>query len=315
MAEFPVVELQSSSSARPPTRRFKRAREEAMWGYALLAPAALILAVVVFYPLIQALLLSFQNVNLLNLSMRTFVGLGNFKLLIHDTIFWQALLNTVIYVAASVGFGLIFGTALALVLNEKLPFRAFFRGLALIPWVVPGVVVALLFLYVFNTQAGVLNYVLMKIGLIRQAIDWFGSTQYALFGEIIANVWNQIPFYMLMILAGLQTVPEDQYEAAKIDGASALSRFRFVTLPNIRGVLLIVTSLMVIWNFNSFDTIWATTEGGPVNATTTLSVYVYRTAFNAQNVGYAAAIGAAWLIILLLFSVFYIRSVGGGQQE
>jgi multiple sugar transport system permease protein len=200
------------------------------------------------------------------------------------------------------------------VLNEKMPFRSFFRGLALIPWVVPGVVVALLFLYMFNAQAGIVDYVLVKLGIIHTFVDWFGSTHDALGAEIVANIWNQIPFYMLMVLAGLQTVPEDQYEAARIDGASVVSRFFYVTLPNIRGVLVIVSSLMVIWNFNSFDTIWATTQGGPIDATTTLSVLVYRTAFDSLNLGYAAAIGFVWLIILLLFSVFYIRAVEGEKQ-
>jgi len=190
-----------------------------------------------------------------------------------------------------------------------------FRGIALIPWVTPGVVVALLFLYMFNAQAGVVDYLLIRLGWTNHFVEWWGSTDNALWAEIIANVWNQTPFYMLMVLAGLQTVPEDQYEAAIIDGASTVQRFWYVTLPNIRGVLLIVTSLMVIWNFNSFDTIWATTQGGPVNATTTLSIYVYRTAFNGLDLGYAAAIGVVWLILLLLFSVVYIRAMGGEGES
>jgi multiple sugar transport system permease protein len=294
--------------------RTKRSRDEAIFAFVLLIPTIVILAFVVFYPLIQAIVLSFQNVNLMNVSMTTPAGLANFKHLIHDPTFWQALENTIVYVFASVIFGLLIGLSLALVLNEKMPFRAFFRGLALIPWVVPGVVVALLFLYMFNSQAGVIDWVLVKLGLTTGFVQWFGSTHNALWAEIIANIWNQTPFYMLMILAGLQTVPDDQHEAAKIDGASAIARFRYVTLPNIRGVLLVVTSLMVIWNFNSFDTIWATTQGGPVNATTTLSIYVYRTAFNGLNLGYASAIGVAWLIVLLIFSVFYIRAVEGEKH-
>lgn len=289
----------------------KRARRDARFGLLLVLPAILLLAFVVFYPLFEAISLSFQNVNLMNINMTTSVGFANYHQLFHDPAFWQALRNTVFYVVTSVVVGLILGMAAALVLNEKLPFRGFWRGLALIPWVVPGVVVALLFLYIFNSQAGVLDYILIKLGVTHHFIQWWGSTHNALSAEIIANVWNQTPFYMLMILAGLQTVPQEQYEAATIDGASLIKRFWYVTIPNIRGILVTVTSLMVIWNFNSFDTIWATTQGGPINATTTLSILVYRTAFNALNVGYAAAIGVAWLVVLLVFSIVYIWSIGG----
>lgn len=289
------------------TFRTRRGRQEALTAAALLAPAIIILALVIFYPLYQALRLSFENANLLTMSDANFIGWSNFQQLIHDNTFWTAVQNTIVFVAASVAGGLIIGTALALLLNEAIPFRALFRSVALIPWVAPGVVVALLTLYMFNSQVGVIDYALVKLGVSRQFIDWFGSAHNAIWAEIMANIWNQTPFYMLMVLAGLQTVPTEQYEAAHIDGASLLDRFRFVTFPNIRGVLLIVSSLMVIWNFNNFDLIWATTQGGPLNATTTLSVYVYRTAFTGLNIGYAAAIGMVWLAFLLLFSVIYIR--------
>lgn len=295
--------------------RSKKRRIEVLFAWGLILPSLAILVLVIFYPLVQSLLLSFSNANMLNIEGALFVGLDNFKKIIQDSVFWVALKNTVIFVGCSVAGGLIIGMALALILNENIPFRNFFRGIALIPWVVPGVVVALLVLYMFNSQAGIVNWVLVQLGLADQFIDWFGSTEYALWAEIIANIWNQTPFYMLMILAGLQTVPRHQHEAAMIDGASSIQRFFYVTLPNIRGVLMIVTSLMVIWNFNNFDLIWTTTQGGPVNATMTLSVYVYRNAFVGLDVGYAAAIGMVWLAILLSFSSFYIRALKGADHQ
>lgn len=295
--------------------RSKKRRNEVLFAWGLILPSLAILVLVIFYPLVQSLLLSFSNANMLNIEGALFVGLDNFKKIIQDSVFWVALKNTVIFVGCSVAGGLIIGMALALILNENIPFRNFFRGIALIPWVVPGVVVALLVLYMFNSQAGIVNWVLVQLGLADQFIDWFGSTEYALWAEIIANIWNQTPFYMLMILAGLQTVPQHQHEAAMIDGASSVQRFFYVTLPNIRGVLMIVTSLMVIWNFNNFDLIWTTTQGGPVNATMTLSVYVYRNAFVGLDVGYAAAIGMVWLAILLSFSSFYIRALKGADHQ
>lgn len=289
----------------------KKKRKDALFAWILILPAIVILSIVIIYPLIQALILSFHQANLLNIKQAPFIGLANFDRLIHDDVFWISLKNTLIFVSLSVVFGLVIGMILALILNEKIPFRNFFRGIALIPWVVPQVVIALLFLYMFNSQVGIVNWLLLKLGLTSNLVDWFGSTKNALWAEIIANTWNQIPFYMLMILAGLQTVPQNQYEAADIDGANGFHKFLYVTLPNIRGVIMIVSCLMVIWNFNNFDLIWTTTQGGPVNATMTLAVYVYRNAFVGLDIGYAAAIGLIWLLILLFFSTFYIRVMKG----
>jgi multiple sugar transport system permease protein len=278
-------------------------------------PAVVILALVIFYPLVQALLLSLKEATLLSATVAPYTGLDNFKQLLGDEVFWTALKNTFVLTTTSIAGSLVLGMSLALVLNEKVPFRNFFRGIALIPWVVPGVVVALLTLYMFNSQVGVVDYVLVQLGVTERFVDWFGSTKNALWAIILANIWNQSPFYMLMILAGLQTVPEDEYDAAKVDGANVLQRFRYVTVPNIRGVLAIVIALQVIWNFNNFDLIWATTEGGPVNATTTLTVHVYRMAFKSLDLGYAAAIGVVMLVALLLFSVFYIRAMEGSEER
>ena len=204
--------------------RSKKRRIEVLFAWGLILPSLAILVLVIFYPLVQSLLLSFSNANMLNIEGALFVGLDNFKKIIQDNAFWVALKNTIIFVGCSVAGGLIIGMALALILNENIPFRNFFRGIALIPWVVPGVVVALLVLYMFNSQAGIVNWVLVQLGFADQFIDWFGSTGYALWAEIVANIWNQTPFYMLMILAGLQTVPQHQHEAAMIDGASTMFR-------------------------------------------------------------------------------------------
>ena len=295
--------------------RSRSARNEAFFAAVLLLPAVAILALVIFYPLVQALLLSLKDASLLNATVAPFTGLDNFKQLLGDEVFWTAVKNTLVLTTISIGGSLVLGMSLALVLNENLPFRNIFRGIALIPWVVPGVVVALLTLYMFNSQVGVIDYVLVQLGVTEGFVDWFGSTRNALWAIILANIWNQTPFYMLMILAGLQTVPEDEYDAVKVDGANVLQRFRYVTLPNIRGVLAIVIALQVIWNFNNFDLIWATTEGGPVNATTTLTVHVYRMAFKSLDLGYAAAIGVVMLIALLLFSVFYVRAMERGEER
>jgi multiple sugar transport system permease protein len=180
--------------------------------------------------------------------------------------------------------------------------------------VVPGVIVALLTLYMFNGGVGIINYTLKTLGLIDEFIPWFGSTRLALPALIIANVWNQTPFYMLMLLAGLQVRPDDLMEAAKIDGAGTWARFRYVTLPHLKGIIMIVTALMVIWNFNNFDLIWTTTQGGPVNATMVLSVYTYRQAFLSFRLGYASAIAVVWLLGLIACLYFYIKAMEGEKR-
>jgi len=278
-------------------------------------PALALLAVVVFYPLVQALLLSVRDASLLNAAFAPFTGLDNFVRLLQDAVFWQATRNTFVLTFISITGALALGMALALLLNENLPFRNFFRGLALVPWVTPGVVLALLFIYMFNSQVGIVNYALAQLGLTEGFVNWFGSTRNALWVVAFANIWHQAPFYMLMILAGLQTVPQELYEAAKVDGASAVQRFWHITLPGIRGILSIVVILQVIWNFNNFDLIWAMTQGGPVNSTTTLAIYVYRSAFVNTDIGYAAAIGLVLLVFLAVFAALYIWRTERGESR
>jgi len=295
--------------------RSRARRGEALLAGLLLLPALALLAVVVFYPLVQALLLSVRDASLLNAAFAPFTGLDNFVRLLQDAVFWQATRNTFVLTFISITGALALGMALALLLNENLPFRNFFRGLALVPWVTPGVVLALLFIYMFNSQVGIVNYALAQLGLTEGFVNWFGSTRNALWVVAFANIWHQAPFYMLMILAGLQTVPQELYEAAKVDGASAVQRFWHITLPGIRGILSIVVILQVIWNFNNFDLIWAMTQGGPVNSTTTLAIYVYRSAFVNTDIGYAAAIGLVLLVFLAVFAALYIWRTERGESR
>jgi multiple sugar transport system permease protein len=281
-----------------------------MYALVFLAPVLIILVVVIFYPLGRVLVYSVTDASLLFPKQEKYIGLDNFDYLINqDQIFRTAVKNTLFFTISSVAGGFSLGFMLALILNEKLPLRNLLRGVALIPWVVPGVIVALLTLYMFNGEVGVVNYTLKSFGVIDKNIPWFGSLDHAMWAVIVANIWNQTPFYMLMLLAGLQTCPDDLMEAAKIDGAGSLARFRYVTLPHLSKVIMIITALMVIWNFNNFDLIWTTTQGGPVNATMVLSIYTYRQAFVSFQTGYASAIAVLWLLGLLAFSYFYIRAM------
>lgn len=289
-------------------------RDDWLYAVLFLAPTVLIISIVIFYPLVRVLTYSVHNTHLMMPQEQKFIGLDNFRLIFQDDIFKTSVVNTLVFTLASVAGGFLIGFILALLLNERIPARNVWRGAALVPWVVPGVIVSLLTLYMFNGEVGIINYTLRTMGLIEEFIPWFGSTKHAMLALVIANIWNQTPFYMLMLLAGLQSRPEELMEAAKIDGAGIYGRFRYITMPHLTGIILIVTSLMVVWNFNSFDLFWATTQGGPVNATMTLSVYTYRQAFLAFRMGYASAISVLWLLGLLAFSIVYIRAMEGANS-
>jgi multiple sugar transport system permease protein len=289
-------------------------REELALAAVSLTPGLALLALVIFYPLVEALLLSRTDATILNPAAAQDVGLANFGRLLRDGAFFGALRTTVVFTAGSVGASFVLGMALALALNERFWLRDVLRGLAFLPWVIPGVVVALLWLYLYNPQVGVVDFLIRHTPLAGLAPNWLGSTGWALPALMIANTWNQAPFFVLVFLAGLQTVPDDLLAAAAIDGAGRWGRYRHVTLPHLRPMILIGSSLMVIWNFNNFDLIWATTQGGPVDSTTTLSVLVYRTMFNGSDVGYAAAIGLGWLVILVVLSFFYVRAFEAGRR-
>lgn len=175
----------------------------------------------------------------------------------------------------------------------------------------PQVVVAFLFLFIYNPSVGVFNVLLRDVGLIRQFQPWLAHPSTAPAAVVLAYIWNETPFFMLMLLAGLQAIPVDVVEASIVDGANWRQRLRYVVLPSLRRIIAISTILMVIWNFNNFSIIWPLTEGGPVNWTLTFSVWVYREAFQNFDLGYAATIGVLWLLLLMAVTAIYIRALGG----
>jgi len=289
--------------------RYNKGLSSKSFAILLILPSVFIISFVMMYPLLNGLIMSLKSYNIIEPDKIKFIFFKNYEFLFKDKIFWESFKNTIVFVFFSILGGFTIGLSLALVLNQKIVLQRFFRGIALTPWVVPGVIVSLLFLYMFNSEVGIINYVLKKMHIISEFIPWFGKSGASMFAVIFANIWNQFPFYMLMFLAALQAIPEDINEAAMIDGANILQKFFHITLPYLKNVILITTTLMVIWNFNNFDIIWTTTLGGPVNATTTFAIYSYRTAFRNFQLGYASTIGVIWLIVLLFFSFFYIKNM------
>jgi multiple sugar transport system permease protein len=199
------------------------------------------------------------------------------------------------------------GLLLALALNTRIRGRATLRGLLLIPWLVPSVVVSFLWMWIFNANYGLANGALETLGLIDAPQAWLASPGTAMTAVIVAKTWASFPWIMVMLLAGLQTVPAVLHEAAQMDGAGTIRRFWHVTLPHLRGIIGVVILLELIWNFQHFDTIYVLTGGGPAGATTTFAVSVYETAFKGFDLGQAGALGALWMVLLSLMVIFYVR--------
>ncbi len=276
-------------------------------------PALAVIGFVVLYPLVRSVSFSLTNYNLI-FGTHSFDGLQQFSSLFSDPTFYTALLNTLLLSIGPMLAAFVLGFAQALVLNQAIRARSFFRGLALLPWVIPQVVVAYLFRFMFNQSVGVVNVVLKGLGLIAHSLPWLALPHSAPWVVGLIYAWNEVPFFMLMLLAGLQSLSGDVLEAALVDGATPVKQFFYIIVPGLRRIITISTVLIVIWNFNNFTLIWPTTHGGPVNATTSFAVWVYVQAFENFNIGYAAAIGVIWLIFLLVLTFFYLRAVSGSEQ-
>lgn len=279
-----------------------------IWPYLLILPAVLIVACVVFVPVINAISMSFQSYDLRRPNAIGFIGLENYINAFKDPIFIKSLGKTLLWVIFGVGFQFVFGFALALLLNKNFRGRGVARALSLIPWVTPGVLIGLMWRWIYDGNYGVLNDLLMKIGLIQDPIPWLSQITTSFPGVIITIVWQGIPFFALMLMAGLQGIPSQLYEAADIDGASTLQKFFRITLPSMKNVIYVTTLLRIIWVTNSVDVIFSMTEGGPAYSSMTLSVYVYSKA-NVLNMGYASAMAIILTLLLSFVAVPYLRTM------
>jgi len=270
------------------------------------APALVILAVVIGYPIVDAVIVSFSNYSLLY-PAHSFVGASNYHVLVHDPLFWESLRNTLIFTGASVALGMAAGLVLALALERLTGRWRFIRAVLLTPWAVPVIVVAFLFEFMFTNPGGITNALLEDLHIIHSPVPWLTSPGWAMVSVITANVWTQAPFFLLIFTAALAGVPDTVIEAARIDRAGTWSMITHIKLPYLRTAATVGAVLMIIQNFNNFPLIYAMTGGGPANATSTLVVYVYELAFTTFKLGYASAIGVIWLVILLVIVSVFVR--------
>lgn len=296
----------------------RRARRTSLWqrrrlaGIAFVAPAFVFLCAIIVLPLGHAFWTSLHRTRGL---ASTFVGLQNYVRILGDEPFWHSLSISLVFTASCVALHLALGLGLALLLNRLRFARTTLRILFLTPWMVAPAVGATIWLWLLEPQFGVVNHLLQLAGWISAPVAWLGEPVTALASVIAVDVWRGIPFVMLLMLAGLQTIPLEQYEAAEIDGANAWQQFRFVTWPNLRYLVVVASTLDIINTVRHFDIIGVMTGGGPAGGTEVLPVLLYNTAFRANRFGEAAAIGVLLLGIVLAFAIVYVRLTRPDRAE
>lgn len=278
-------------------------------GRLFLLPSFLLLVGVRLYPLLNGMFLSLTDANLLRLKKIRFIGIPNFiEVFTEDPLFYKVLLFTLIYTFAVVFFSYLVGFILALLLNTDIRFRGVFRVLVLVPWVIPPAVGTINWKLLLNDQFGFINKLLLHIGFIEEPIGFFSSILMARGTVIAFSVWKSMPFMMIVLLAGLQAIPHDYYEAAVIDGAGWFRRTWIITIPLLRNVTIVSTLLMTMWTFNNFENIYLMTGGGPDNGTNSFSVFSYIVAFFRFRIGYASAVSIVMMFILIGVSILSLRN-------
>lgn len=275
--------------------------------YLLVIPAVIGFSFVILYPFINSVLLSFTDRNLLKPAYG-FVGLGNFATIIKDPNFARVFVNTMIFVLGSVSLPFVLGFIWAIVLNEKFRIAGLMRGVTLINWIIPSTAIGFLWMWIFNGDYGILNGLLRALNLTEKNINWLGQSNTAMFVVILARTWQLLPWTMAFITGGLQGVSTELVEAANIDGANNWGVLVHIIIPSLKPILGLVLILSTIGALQHFDLIWVMTEGGPARATTTLAIEVYRNAFKNWKIGLAASVGVIWIVVLSIFSYFYIRT-------
>jgi multiple sugar transport system permease protein len=272
----------------------------------LLIPALLPIVILSVIPLVRGIYLGFTDSRAGLGVPTTFIGLDNFRALLDDELFINSFKIGLIWSVAVTAIGFCFALGLALLLSQELKGRWLARSLALVPWAMPSVIVGIMWKLFFQPQAGILNEMLYRLHLPGETTDWLSSFSWALPAVILVGVWAGMPQTTVALLAGLQSIQDELHEAAAVDGASAWQRFRTITLPQLKPVIIAITTLDFIWNFNSFGLVYVLTEGGPAGKTQLPMLFGYSQAFEYGEFGYASALGSVMVLVISCVLVFYL---------
>ena len=284
--------------------------------YLYVMPAIVVMLIVIAYPIYYTAELSFfRTPPGLQLKDKSFNGIDNYITILTSPVFWRVTLNTVIWTLASTLIAFVLGFALALALHGEFAGRGVLRAIFIVPWVISAVAASYIWKWIYHSDFGIIGVVLMQLGIVDRPPNFIDSVNTVLPSLIVVNIWREFPFAMIMMMAGLQTVPEQLLRAAQVDGASAWQRFWHVTFPHLRGVSTVTILLLAVANFNSFIIPWIMTGGGPSNASHIWITHIYELAFGRQRWGVAAAYSVLLFIILMTFGYFYVRALSQGERK
>jgi multiple sugar transport system permease protein len=277
--------------------------------YAYLSPTIILMIILMLIPIVMVIKYSFMDNVIMNKNP-VFVGIRNYTKILSDSVFHQAISNTLYFTVMSVIFHLIIGLTFAMLLNGKELHpvtKSFFRVIYVLPWVFTATIIAILWRLMLNPN-GIINYLFTTAGIISSKIEWLSSSKFALNALTFINIWSGYPFYMVSLLAGLQGIPSDLYEAATIDGANSIQSFRYVTIPQLKPIIISMALLDFIWTMLQFPLVWMTTGGGPIHVTEMLSTYTYKLAFSSYEFSSASASAVILLILSLCMALFYVKN-------
>jgi len=302
-----------------PRASFAKARSsllerEGVLAFLLLAPAMAVILGVLIFPMVSSLGLSFTDLKLTDPSSGRFTGLANYAAASRDPMLWAAMGRTLTFAVTTVTVETCLGVLIAMLLNQKFRGRAFVRGLVILPWALPYVVNGIMWKWIFDANYGAFNALLSQLGVIGEYKIWLGDPATAMVLVIVANIWKETPVAVILVLAALQSIPKDLYEAAAIDGARRARAFFSITLPMLKPIIVSLLVIKTIWALKEFDLIYIMTKGGPANGTNMFSYYIYQHTFQFLNFGYGSALAYILTILAVGMAVAYMKSLKGGPD-